>query len=109
MFNTIWSGVFEGDLEGCTWHERNGFSLATDLMQTTSMVHRLRHEQYRLEILGRSSHAVGAKLEVMQATQAPERYDPQRWPRAAIRVRPGVSNRRLSSLTRSTSVTSAEM
>jgi hypothetical protein len=38
-------------------------------MQTTSMVHRLRHEQHRLEILGRSSHEVSAKFEVMQALE----------------------------------------
>jgi GNAT superfamily N-acetyltransferase len=29
---TIWSGVFDGNLESRVWHERNGFSLATDLM-----------------------------------------------------------------------------
>jgi GNAT superfamily N-acetyltransferase len=67
---TIWSGVFDGNLESRAWHERNGFTLATDLMQTTSMVHRLRHEQHRLEILGRSSNAVSAKLEAMRTLEA---------------------------------------
>jgi GNAT superfamily N-acetyltransferase len=66
---TIWSGVFDGNLESRAWHERNGFSLATDLMQTTSMVHRLRHEQHRLELLGRSSHAINARFEAMQTLE----------------------------------------
>jgi GNAT superfamily N-acetyltransferase len=68
--HTVWSGVFDGNLESRAWHERNGFTLATDLMQTTSVVHRLRHEQYRLEILGRSSHEVSAKFEVARALEA---------------------------------------
>jgi GNAT superfamily N-acetyltransferase len=67
--DTVWSGVFDGNLESRAWHERNGFTLATDLMQTTSMVHRLRHEQHRLKILGRSVDEVSAKFEVMQALE----------------------------------------
>ncbi len=62
---TVWSGVFDGNLESRAWHERNGFTIATDLMQTTSMVHRLRHERHRLEILGRSSQAINARFEAM--------------------------------------------
>jgi GNAT superfamily N-acetyltransferase len=66
---TVWSGVFDGNLESRGWHERNGFALATDLMQTTSMVHRLRHEQHRLEMLSRSSHAISARFEVMRTLE----------------------------------------
>jgi RimJ/RimL family protein N-acetyltransferase len=68
--HTIWSGVFEGNLESRAWHERNGFTLATDLMQTTSTVHRLRHEQHRLEILSRSSLVVHARFEMMRTLEA---------------------------------------
>jgi RimJ/RimL family protein N-acetyltransferase len=68
--HTIWSGVFEGNLESRAWHERNGFTLATDLMQTTFMVHRLRHEQHRLEILGRSIDEVNAKLGTMRTLES---------------------------------------
>jgi GNAT superfamily N-acetyltransferase len=66
QIRTVWSGVFEGNLESCAWHERNGFTLATDLMKTTSMVHRLRHEQHRLEALGRSIDEISVKLETMR-------------------------------------------
>jgi RimJ/RimL family protein N-acetyltransferase len=67
--HTIWSGVFDGNLESRAWHERNGFSLATDLMQTTSMVHRLCQEQHRLEILGRSIGEVSVRLEAMRVLE----------------------------------------
>lgn len=69
-FHTVWSGAFEGNLESQAWHERIGFTLATDLMQTTSMVHRLRHERHRLEILGRCSHAINARFEAMLTLEA---------------------------------------
>jgi GNAT superfamily N-acetyltransferase len=69
QIHTVWSGAFNGNLESRTWHERNGFTLAPDLMQTTSMVHRLRHEQHRLEMLGRSSHAISARFEAMQTLE----------------------------------------